>query len=306
MRPHIVPATGDPGLQPERTALAWTRTALAVAVNALLSIRAGFVSGEPWLVAVGVLLFAASGAVAAIGTVRRRQLSGERLVITPPAGALARRRDRHARSRAPAASPRCSSGASHERTAPRARARPVRRRRPHARPTSPARAAHRRARRARRARAAARALGVRRREIGGRPRLRGVRVGVRHERGGVPYDVRLLRAGRRRVGVLRDLGERRRRGCSATSGRSRRCRVRPSSTSSTSATPDVGRRPASGVARQTRRVRGTAPRCRARQPGSVGLGLGSGSASGTNTRLYLRPSGSSTVRASSCPRFTRW
>jgi uncharacterized membrane protein YidH (DUF202 family) len=88
MRPHVVEATGDPGLQPERTALAWSRTALAIAVNALLSIRAGFVAGEPWLVAIGVLLFATSGAAVAIGTVRRRQLSGERLVITPPAGAL--------------------------------------------------------------------------------------------------------------------------------------------------------------------------------------------------------------------------
>ena len=88
MKPYTVPADGDPGLQPERTALAWTRTALAIAVNALLSIRAGFVAGEPWLVAVGVLLFAASGAVVAIGTVRRRQLSADRLVITAPAGAL--------------------------------------------------------------------------------------------------------------------------------------------------------------------------------------------------------------------------
>ena len=88
MTPYIVDATGDPGLQPERTALSWTRTALALAVNALLSMRAGLVAGEPGLVAVGVLLFAASGAAVAIGTVRRRQLSGARLVITPPAGAL--------------------------------------------------------------------------------------------------------------------------------------------------------------------------------------------------------------------------
>ena len=50
MSRHIIEATGDTGLQPERTALSWSRTALAIAVNALLSIRAGFVAGEPWLV----------------------------------------------------------------------------------------------------------------------------------------------------------------------------------------------------------------------------------------------------------------
>ncbi|MFB9310714.1 uncharacterized membrane protein YidH (DUF202 family) [Agromyces hippuratus] len=88
MAAYSVPATGDPGLQPERTALAWSRTALALAVNALLSMRAGFVTGQPVLVAVGALLFAASGAAVAIGTVRRRQLVGNRLVITPPRGAL--------------------------------------------------------------------------------------------------------------------------------------------------------------------------------------------------------------------------
>lgn len=89
MTAHSVAATGDPGLQPERTALAWSRTAMALAVNALLSMRAGLVAGEPWLVVVGVLLFAASGGAIAIGTARRRQLAGDRLVITPPRGALA-------------------------------------------------------------------------------------------------------------------------------------------------------------------------------------------------------------------------
>lgn len=88
MREYVVAATGDPGLQPERTALAWSRTALALAVNALLSMRAGFVAGEPWLVAVGAVLFATSGAAVAVGTVRRRQLRGDRLVITPPRGTL--------------------------------------------------------------------------------------------------------------------------------------------------------------------------------------------------------------------------
>ncbi|WP_139417755.1 DUF202 domain-containing protein [Agromyces laixinhei] len=88
MAAHSIPATGDPGLQPERTALSWSRTALALAVNALLSLRAGFVVGEPWLVVVGAVLFAASGAAVAVGTVRRRQLAGDRLVITPPRWAL--------------------------------------------------------------------------------------------------------------------------------------------------------------------------------------------------------------------------
>ncbi|MGW9632275.1 DUF202 domain-containing protein [Agromyces sp. NPDC055520] len=88
MAAHRVPATGDPGLQPERTALSWSRTALALAVNALLAMRAGFVAGEPGLVMVGAVLFAASGAAVAVGTVRRRQLTGHRLVITPPRGAL--------------------------------------------------------------------------------------------------------------------------------------------------------------------------------------------------------------------------
>lgn len=88
MSAYRIPATGDPGLQPERTALSWTRTSLAIAVNALLSLRAGLVAGEPAMVAVGALLFAAAGAAVAVGAVRRRQLMGETLTITPPRGAL--------------------------------------------------------------------------------------------------------------------------------------------------------------------------------------------------------------------------
>ncbi|PWC02917.1 DUF202 domain-containing protein [Agromyces badenianii] len=88
MAAYSIPAPGDPALQPERTALAWSRTALTIAINALLSMRAGFVAGDAGLIAVGALLFAASGAAVAVGTVRRRQLTGHRLVITPPRGAL--------------------------------------------------------------------------------------------------------------------------------------------------------------------------------------------------------------------------
>jgi len=76
------------GLQPERTSLSWVRTSLAIAVNALLALRAGLVAGEPALLAVGVLLFAAAGAAVVVGLVRRRQLMGELLTITPPRGVL--------------------------------------------------------------------------------------------------------------------------------------------------------------------------------------------------------------------------
>ncbi|MFC5790536.1 DUF202 domain-containing protein [Agromyces tardus] len=89
MSAHSVPATGDPGLQPERTALAWSRTSLTLAVNALLSVRAGFIAGEPLLVSVGVILFGTAGAAIVVATLRRRQLSGDTLTITPPRGALA-------------------------------------------------------------------------------------------------------------------------------------------------------------------------------------------------------------------------
>lgn len=72
----------DPGLQPERTALAWNRTALAVAVNAALVLRAGMLGAAPLFVAVGIFLLLAAGAATAYSSVRKRQLL--RAVGTPP------------------------------------------------------------------------------------------------------------------------------------------------------------------------------------------------------------------------------
>jgi uncharacterized membrane protein YidH (DUF202 family) len=78
----------DPGLQAERTALAWSRTALAIAVNAVLVLRSGLVAGQPALAAAGVVLFAISAAAAAYGVIRRRELIAESGPVMPSAWPL--------------------------------------------------------------------------------------------------------------------------------------------------------------------------------------------------------------------------
>lgn len=75
---------GDPGLQAERTALAWSRTSMTVVANALLALRAGIV-GQRWPVtALGIALLVAAAAVMAFGAVRRRQLSSGKGPSSPP------------------------------------------------------------------------------------------------------------------------------------------------------------------------------------------------------------------------------
>ncbi|MFE0458071.1 DUF202 domain-containing protein [Kitasatospora sp. NPDC058965] len=67
-------ADRDPGLQPERTLLAWSRTALVLVVNAALVLRTGLAHAQPGLVALGGLLGAAACGLYAFGVRRRREL----------------------------------------------------------------------------------------------------------------------------------------------------------------------------------------------------------------------------------------
>jgi len=65
----------DRGIQPQRTALAWTRTALAMTVNALLVLRAGFVANEGLLLGWGVAMALVAAALLLAGAQRRRALT---------------------------------------------------------------------------------------------------------------------------------------------------------------------------------------------------------------------------------------
>jgi uncharacterized membrane protein YidH (DUF202 family) len=79
----------DPGLQAERTALAWNRTGLAVLVNALLALRTGWVSRTTPITALAFALLMASGAAFLYGAWRRRHLLNGRGATAPPAIAMA-------------------------------------------------------------------------------------------------------------------------------------------------------------------------------------------------------------------------
>lgn len=65
----------DPGLQPERTALAWNRTALAGLTNAGLALRAGIVSDQWLVMMLGGILLVAAVAMMTFGALRRKRLA---------------------------------------------------------------------------------------------------------------------------------------------------------------------------------------------------------------------------------------
>ncbi|WP_191002202.1 DUF202 domain-containing protein [Cupriavidus pauculus] len=62
----------DPGRQPERTALAWTRTSAAVLANALAVLRGGLADGSLPLMLLGALCLAAASGVWLCGRHRSR------------------------------------------------------------------------------------------------------------------------------------------------------------------------------------------------------------------------------------------
>ena len=82
------PQHRDRGLQAERTALAWNRTALAVVANAVLALRAGWTRGEASLTFVAFALLVAAGAAVVYGAWRRRHLLSGQGATAPPAMAV--------------------------------------------------------------------------------------------------------------------------------------------------------------------------------------------------------------------------
>ncbi|AHH19489.1 putative membrane protein [Nocardia nova SH22a] len=74
-------SAADPGLQPERTALSWTRTALAVAANALLAVGRDLLTEpdrwHPLTVAAAAFALVTALAVWSTGRGRTRKLADD-------------------------------------------------------------------------------------------------------------------------------------------------------------------------------------------------------------------------------------
>jgi uncharacterized membrane protein YidH (DUF202 family) len=81
--------TVDPGLQTQRTVLAWSRTALALTINALLALRVAWLGGHSGIAAIAIVLLVAAAATQAYGRSRRRALLAMGVLGAPPAAATA-------------------------------------------------------------------------------------------------------------------------------------------------------------------------------------------------------------------------
>ncbi|CAN7769489.1 DUF202 domain-containing protein [Variovorax sp. LjRoot84] len=78
----------DPGLQPERTVLAWGRTALSVLVNAALYLRLGL-EGHRWgLTLSGVFLLLGACLLRWIALRRRNELDAGGVATAPSSGLM--------------------------------------------------------------------------------------------------------------------------------------------------------------------------------------------------------------------------
>jgi uncharacterized membrane protein YidH (DUF202 family) len=64
----------DPGLQPERTSLSWTRTAAGLLLNAVLNLRSAYINESGALLWLSLVLLLASAATLGFGHRRRMQL----------------------------------------------------------------------------------------------------------------------------------------------------------------------------------------------------------------------------------------
>lgn len=83
------PRARDAGLQAERTALSWSRTALSIFVNALLALRSGWTTREAPITALAFALLIAAGPAMFYGAWRRQHLLDGRGAIAPSANVIA-------------------------------------------------------------------------------------------------------------------------------------------------------------------------------------------------------------------------
>lgn len=79
----------DRGVQSERTSIAWTRTALAVTVNALLVLRVGLSTRSVAFGAIGVMLLLASAAISVYGSHRQHRMAADETPEAVPVPVMA-------------------------------------------------------------------------------------------------------------------------------------------------------------------------------------------------------------------------